>query len=177
MPVYICRWRNGDFSVVSASSQADAIELLDEVGNAEVCDLFPVENFMAHRHLQEPEDVEAMLPVELEGFGEETYGVLSGRVYPVYTKAVLKAQDDWPGNEEQVTAEHRDAALKTLNGALASERTRQWAAKKPVMSTDPEAARLQQAGHDSPKTVAERVVKEHRRRKIIEMPPASDKVN
>jgi hypothetical protein len=39
MPIYIWRWQNGDFSAVSASSKKDAIELLDEVGNAEVCQL------------------------------------------------------------------------------------------------------------------------------------------
>ena len=51
MPVYICRWQNGDFSAVSASSRAEAIELLDEVGNAEVCELFAVKNFMVHFRL------------------------------------------------------------------------------------------------------------------------------
>ena len=40
MPLFICRWQNGDFSAVSASSKAAAIELLDEVGNAENCELF-----------------------------------------------------------------------------------------------------------------------------------------
>ena len=35
MPVYICRWPNGDFSIVSAVNKQRAIELLDEVGNAE----------------------------------------------------------------------------------------------------------------------------------------------
>jgi len=176
VPVYICRWQNGDFSAVSAPSRADAIHLLDEVGNAEVCDLFPAKNFMAHFHLKESEDVEEMIPVELEEFGEETYGVLSDRVYPVYANAVLKAQDDWPDNDEQVTAEHLDGALKTLNDALETERTRQWEAREPEISTGPDAAYFQKTG-DIPKTIAERVVKEHRRRKIIEMPLVSDKVN
>jgi hypothetical protein len=52
MPLYICRWQNGDFSAVSAASKADAIELLDEVGNADVCELFTVKNFMVHFHLK-----------------------------------------------------------------------------------------------------------------------------
>jgi hypothetical protein len=40
MPLFICRWQNGDFSAVSASSRAEALELLDEVSNADVADVF-----------------------------------------------------------------------------------------------------------------------------------------
>jgi hypothetical protein len=96
MPVYICRWQNGDFSAVSASSRAEAIELLDEVGNAEVCELFAVKNFMVHFRLKdEADDVGEMAPVELEGFGEGTEGVLCDRVYPVYAKVAMDAVESW----------------------------------------------------------------------------------
>jgi hypothetical protein len=47
MPLFICRWQNGDFSAVSASSKKDAIELLDEVGNAETCELCWFHGFAA----------------------------------------------------------------------------------------------------------------------------------
>ncbi len=116
-----------------------------------------------------------MVAVELEAFGEETYDILSDRVYPIYTKALAEADKDWPDTEE-IPKEKWETAFKTLNDALITERNRQWGAKEPKLSSDPEAARLQHAGHDIPKTVAERVVKEHRRRKIAEMPPSSDKV-
>jgi hypothetical protein len=53
MPLFICRWQNGDFSAVSASSKIDAIELLDEVGNAETCELFTMKNFMMHFRLKQ----------------------------------------------------------------------------------------------------------------------------
>jgi hypothetical protein len=52
MPLYICRWQNGDFSAASAATKTDAIALLDEVGNAEVCELFTVKNFMVHFRLK-----------------------------------------------------------------------------------------------------------------------------
>jgi hypothetical protein len=88
MPLYICRWQNGDFSAVSAASKKDAIELLDEVGNAEVCELFTVKNFMVHFSLkQKTDELDDFVPVELEGFGEETVDILSERVYPAYFKA------------------------------------------------------------------------------------------
>ena len=39
MPLYLCRWPNGDCSVVWAANKGEAIELLDEVDNAEGCPL------------------------------------------------------------------------------------------------------------------------------------------
>jgi hypothetical protein len=54
MPLFICRWQNGDFSAVSASSKKDAIELLDEVGNAGTCELITMETFMVHCHCFNP---------------------------------------------------------------------------------------------------------------------------
>jgi len=48
MLLFICRWQNGDFSTVSASSKRDLIELLAEVGNAETSELFTMKNFRVH---------------------------------------------------------------------------------------------------------------------------------
>jgi hypothetical protein len=177
MPLYICRWQNGDFSAVNASSRAEAIELLDEVGNAEVCELFTVKNFMVHFRLKEETDeIDDFVPVELEGFGEGTEDLLCDRVYPVHKKALMESDDDWPDDEE-VPQEKIDAVLKKLNEALSAERTRQWRSKEPPISDDPEAAHLQKVGLDIPKTVAERVVKERRQRKFLEILPGSDKVH
>ena len=83
MPLFICRWQNGDSSAVSATSRNAAIELLDEVGNAEVCELFTVKNFMVHFRLKEETDeIGDFVPVKLEGFDEETVDTLCDRVYP-----------------------------------------------------------------------------------------------
>ena len=35
MAIYLCRWPNGEFSIVSAKTKGAAIELLDEWGDAE----------------------------------------------------------------------------------------------------------------------------------------------
>ncbi len=81
MPLFICRWQNGDFSAVSASSRAEALELLDEVSNADVADVFKAKRFMVHFQLKKQiDDVEDPVPVDLEGFGEETYETLCERV-------------------------------------------------------------------------------------------------
>ena len=101
MPLFICRWQDGDFSAVSAASRDEAMELLDEVGNADVADLFTVKNFMVHFQLKtEADNMEEPVPVELEGFGEGTYEMLCERVYPVYSKASGKVVDDLPTTGE-----------------------------------------------------------------------------
>src|SRR6266567_978444 len=83
MPLFICRWQNGDFSAVSAASREEAMELLDEVGNADVAELFTTKRFMVHFQLKKQVDnVEEPVPVDLEGFGDETYEMLCDRVKP-----------------------------------------------------------------------------------------------
>ncbi len=123
---------------------------VDEVGNADVADLFTVKNFMVHFQLKtEADNMEEPVPVELEGFGEGTYEMLCERVYPVYSKASGKVVDDLPTTGEMPT-EKRDAALKALNEALVTERMRKCDSKKPKVSDDPDVAELQEKG-DLPK--------------------------
>lgn len=177
MPLYICRWQNGDFSAVSAASKEEAIVLLDEMGDAELAELFPVKNFMVHFRLKkEADDKEELVPVEFEEFGENTMDMLCERVYPIYYKVSMEVEKDWPEDETaEVPQEKIDAAFKRLNDALITEKNRQWGAKEPVLSKDEAAADLQRRGLRVPKALAERIVKEHRRRQIVEMPPISKK--
>jgi hypothetical protein len=44
MPVYLCRWPNGDLTVVGASNKQEAIGLLDEFGNADHAEFFKLRN-------------------------------------------------------------------------------------------------------------------------------------
>jgi hypothetical protein len=179
MPMFMCRWQNGDFSAVYARSKESAILKLDEVDNAELGELFRVKNFMVHFKLKEnvPEDLEEFLPVEFEGFGEETADILSKRVYPVYQRAVMAFDENWT-DPEHATEEQWKAAEKELKDALITEHKRNWGAKEPQLSSDPEAARLQEMGHRIPKTLAERLVKERRRKHLetLNIVPGSDKL-
>jgi hypothetical protein len=175
MPLFICRWQNGDFSAVSASSREEAMELLDEVANADVADLFTAKRFMVHFQLKKQVDnLEEPVPVSFEGFGEETYDTLCERVYPVYSKASMRVHDDLHATGD-APKEECDAALKVLNDALVAERMRNWDSKKPKLSDDPDVAELQKE-LDVPRPMAEQAVKEHRRRAIVEMPSPSDEV-
>jgi hypothetical protein len=175
MPLFICRWQNGDFSAVSASSREEAAELLDEVGNADVAEVFTAKRFMVHFQLKKQLDnVEEPVPVDLEGFGEETYDTLCERVYPVYSKASMRLHNDLHADDD-VPKEEYDAGLKMLNDALAAERMRNEDSKKPELSDDPDVAKLQEQV-DVPRPMAEQAVKERRRRAMSEITPSSDKV-
>jgi len=125
MPVFICRWQNGDFSAASARSREEANELLAEVGNAESCELFTVDNFMVHFHIKnQPDDFEEMLPVRFGGFGEQTHHMLCARIYPAYCAAISEIDKDRP-NVDDGPKEKLNAAWKLLNDSLTTERNRQ----------------------------------------------------
>jgi hypothetical protein len=175
MPLFICRWQNGDFSAVSASSREEAIELLDEVGNADVAEVFAAKRFMVHFQLkQQVDNLEEPVPVDFEGFGEETYDMLCERVYPVYSKASMGVHDELHANGAPPGQGYK-AALKVLNDAVAAERMRNYSSKSCELSDDTDVAELQKQ-IDMPRRLAERAVKERRRRAIAETPPSSKKV-
>ena len=66
MPLYLCRWPNGDFSFVSAKNKEVATALLDEVDDAFGSTFRIVKDFMIHFHLGD----DGMF--QFEGFGEKT---------------------------------------------------------------------------------------------------------
>jgi hypothetical protein len=71
--VFLCRWQNGDFSVVKAGNKEEAIEFLDEVANAEGCSVTAIKDFMAHFRLRDDGESES------ERFGEATYSDIMER--------------------------------------------------------------------------------------------------
>lgn len=137
MPLFVCRWQNGDFSAVNARSREEAIEVLGEIGNAEACELFAFDNFMVHFHTtSDMDNFEEMLPVRLGGFGEQTHRMLCERMYPAYCAAISEIDKDRP-NVDDVLKEKLYAARELLNNALRIERNRQHAVKPSLVSVDP----------------------------------------
>lgn len=67
MAVYICRWPNGEFSIVNAKTKSDAIELLDEWGNAEQASLTRMPECMLDFRLDDDGQI------ELASIGESTH--------------------------------------------------------------------------------------------------------
>jgi hypothetical protein len=126
--------------------------------------------------IKDPNDFNSLWDWYGYGFGEQTVDMLCDRVYPDYFDASITVGENWP-DEEEATTEDVTAAIRSLNDALIKERTRQWGEiKEPEISDDPEAARLQKAGFDLPKTMAEPTAKEHRHRQFLNATPKTDKV-
>lgn len=109
MPVYICRWPNGDFSIVSAASKHRAIELLDEVGNAEGSPISMVKDFMIHFELKDSGEL------EFESFGEATEGKVMEWGYPLLDGALAEIADKTLTDGERANS---------IQEAVAAERRR-----------------------------------------------------
>jgi len=112
MPLYLCRWPNGDCSVVWASTKGAAVELLDEIANAEGCPLTPIQDFMVNFRLTD----EGRL--QLEGFGEATEDAIFHTAYPILNEAMLNA----PAHEE--TGDLTAGGIALVQEAVAQERKR-----------------------------------------------------
>ena len=157
MSIYVCRWPNGDFSVVDAASRKDAIVRLDEVGNAELADLFRFREFMVHFQLREKvENLDEPVAVELEGFGEEMKEFLSTHVYPVYSKALFEVVENLP-DDVTISDPENQQALSKITDALETERQRRSGTKKADLSDNP-LIRCCQEVADMPKVLAKRLV-------------------
>jgi hypothetical protein len=95
MPLYLCRWENGDFSIVQAKSKDHALEMLDEIDNAEGLPLYPISDFMAHFRLTDAGTI------ELEEFGEEFGEHVRERVHPFLGELDLSPYDPSPADKER----------------------------------------------------------------------------
>ncbi len=77
MPLFLCRWPNGDCSAVLAQSERHALIKLDEVANAEGCPLVQLDDFQVHFHLTDNG------ALTLESFGEATVDAIWDFCYPL----------------------------------------------------------------------------------------------
>jgi len=82
MPLYICRWQNGNFSAVSAATREKAIDLLGEFGDTGRCEVFAAKN-LHFRLKRDAKDMEEAVPIELVGLGGCSRDKMRDRVYTV----------------------------------------------------------------------------------------------
>jgi hypothetical protein len=120
MPLYLCRWPNGDLSAVLAANKQEAIFLLDEVGDAQADFLVSCPTFMVHfsltRDMVTPEDVgDLSLVLEVESFGEkcrskiwDAYPELNGLASEVDDEAVQRTEDEWQALVDAALARERE---------------------------------------------------------------------
>jgi hypothetical protein len=144
MPLYLCRWTNGDCSFVFAASKGEALELLDEIGNAEGCPLTPIPDFMVHFRFSDDG------VFEFEEFGEVTEDVLVETAYPIMSDALLNAPRD-----EQSGALTPEG-MEMVKAAVAKERVRVKAKK--VAEPGTELGRGIKRTTDAPTRLVDRIV-------------------
>ncbi len=87
MPLFLCRWPNGDCSIVLARNETDAVERLDEVGNAEGCPITRLSTMQVHFTLTD----EARLV--LDGLGEDAEAQIFEFCYPEIVRALTEGED------------------------------------------------------------------------------------
>ena len=152
MPLYLCRWTNGDCSFVFAANKGEAIERLDEVGNAEGCPLIPIRDFMAHFCLTDTGEV------EFEEFGEVTEDVLFEKAYPILDEAMLNAPCD--AQSGALTPE----GVEAVKAAVAKERER--VREKKVPEPETMLGREIKRTADAPTRLVDRIVHKVAREKL-----------
>lgn len=136
MALYLCRWENGDFSIIQAKNREHAIEMLDEVANAEGLPLYALTDFMVHFRLTD-EGV-----VELEGFGEIFGDHVRERVHPVLGELDVSPYDAAPEDQARIKA-----AVELERGRLKAE---------PSLAPDTELGKHVKAQMDLPTSVINR---------------------
>ena len=113
MPMFLCRWPNGGCSAVWARDEQDAISRLDEVGDAEPCEIGPLPEFQVHfRPTNEGN-------LELDDFGDETEPLIWRMAYPLLDQVEIEimAEREASGTDELTAAQQeriRQAAAHEL---------------------------------------------------------------
>jgi hypothetical protein len=122
--LFLCRWPNGDCSVVAATSQRDAIVQLDEFGAAEPAMLHPIAGCMLDFGLTESGDL------ELNEMGEETRAVIYETCYP-HLSEMLGSKELEPLYSDSPTEREKKTAIERLRVAVETEKKRLWDAETP----------------------------------------------
>ena len=150
MPLFLCRWLNGDCSVVWARTTDDAIIELDQVANAESCPMTELQTFQLHFTLTDRGEL------MLEGFGEGTKEEMVSLAYPVLDQAL---QDAWACEDydgyESLPADGRS----TIRRAVEHERSRLLLDDTQTKEPLTEAGRDVKRQTDMPTVLIDRIVR------------------
>jgi hypothetical protein len=117
--LYLCRWPNGEFSLVKADDRKGAVVQLDEWAGAEPAWLVPLETCMVDFRLNDRGEI------ELAEFGEETGDFIWEKCYP-YLDQALSSEDVLNPRSGKRSRE----AVNKIRRAVEHERKRLWHAQK-----------------------------------------------
>ena len=148
----LCRWPNGDCSVVLARTQEDAIVALDEVGNAEGCPITQVRTFQMHFALTDQGGL------ALERFGEDTKEEIIEFAYPQLEHALDEAyRADGYADYESLPPDRRAAITCAVN----RERSRIDLEVVTPTEAQTEIGRDVKGRTDMPTILIDRLVRKH----------------
>jgi len=154
MAIYLCRWPNGEFSIVNAKTKGDAIEMLDEWGNAEQASLTRMTHCMFDFRLGDDGEI------ELADIGESTRAHIMETCYPELNKAFGTAESDETG------LGHSAKGREQSRGAVKLERTRLWDNQPPAKEAETELGRQIQKQIGAASVVVNRIVQETARKRL-----------
>jgi hypothetical protein len=112
--MYLCRWPNGEFSLVMAPTRREALIELDEWAPGHPGQLFPLDSCMLDFGLNDDGQI------EFNQFGEDTEAFIWETAYPVLDE--IRHSEALTGPDGQYTAEGRDLVRRSVE----QERTRLW---------------------------------------------------
>jgi hypothetical protein len=113
--LYLCRWPNGEFSVVKAEDRKDAVVQLDQWAGAEPAWLVPLETCMVDFRLNDRGEI------ELDEFGEETGEFIWDKCYPELDQMLSSA-----GVSKDRNGERNGETANKIRRAVEHERKRLW---------------------------------------------------
>jgi hypothetical protein len=148
MAMYLCRWPNGEFSIVNATTKDDAIVLLDEWGNAEQASLKRMPDCMFDFRLRDDGEI------ELGDIGEATYDFIMETCYPELEKALSAAESDESGSDVSAGGQ------KQIRDAVERERTRLWDSQSPAKKAETELGRDIQKNTGAASVLVNRIVRQ-----------------
>jgi len=105
MPLFMCRWENGDCSCVVAPTKDLAVQYLDEIGNADGSELTAIRDFKVHFDLT-PEG-----KLEFHSFGELAEETIFEIAYPLLNELFLS---DKLSDQAEPTAQDSELIKATV---------------------------------------------------------------
>ena len=155
MAIYICRWPNGEFSIVAARTKSDAIELLDEWGNAEQASLKQMPDCMFDFRLDDSGQI------ELAQIGEAAHDYIMETCYPGLGEVLMKA--DW----DDELQDHSAKGYEQIRAAVEHERNRLWDKQPPGKDADTALGRDIQQHMGASSVVANRAVRRAAKKRLL----------
>jgi hypothetical protein len=163
MAIYLCRWPNGDFSIVNARTKGDAIEMLDELGNGELASLTRMTDCMFDFRLSDDGKI------ELADIGEATEECIMEICYPELKKTLNAAEGD--------DAEHSPKEQHQIRKTVERERMRLWHVQAPAKAAATEMGRDIQEQLGAAALVVNRIVQQVSRNRLKSKEGESKKPN